>query len=142
MLSIRIPAASPEGFTAVVQVSNSGGLRKSALRALILSLAAHELGMTTRQMADHGFDVSRTEDGWTTVSEPVFGGPGRRLTFTVRPLTKREQAANLRKRGGFVDNGDGSMGFVFPEPKARPVPVKVKQQGGEPVVRMDRPRLK
>jgi hypothetical protein len=126
MLSIRIPTATAEGFTATVR--RNATVNKASLRTLILNLAADALGCTMEQMRQKGYDVSYMKDGWE-VDSAEEAGRYRTNTYRVRPLTAREQAAILRERGGFVDNGDGSMGFIMPSPRRKATPVQVRQQG-------------
>lgn len=125
-LTITIDEATPAGFTATVLTDATGGLNRASLRTLILNMAAAEMGLSMKQMRDAGFDISYMTEGWDFDMRTVAGG--RRRTFKVRPQTAAEQDAILRTRGGFVDNGDGSMGFVLPQPRGRAIPVKVKRQ--------------
>lgn len=126
-LTITIDEATPAGFTATVLTDATGGLNRASLRTLILNMAAAEMGLSMKQMRDAGFDISYMTEGWDFDMRTVAGGR-RRRTFKVRPQTAAEQDAILRTRGGFVDNGDGSMGFVLPQPRGRAIPVKVKRQ--------------
>lgn len=115
-MSITITSVTAKGFTADVLKSPEQSLNRAALRRLIIDLAANQKGTDFKGMRERGYDVARFEDGWTVEAKPVPGGR-RLLRFTVRALTAREQAAALREHGGFVDNGDGSMGFVLPQPR-------------------------
>lgn len=126
MFSISITTATAEGFTADVLVTPKAGLNRAALRRLILDLAATELGTDNAGMRERGYDTSYFRDGWDAESRAVPGGR-RLIQYDVRPLTEREQRAILRERGGFVDHGDGSMGFVLPQPRAKATPAPVQR---------------
>ena len=127
MLTINVTRATSTGFTATVTTHAAQGLNRASLRTLILNMAAVKLGKTMKELREAGYDTAYFDGGWE-VEETITEGQ-RVRTYKVRPLTAREQAAILRERGGFVDNADGSMGFVMPAPRARVQRPKVRQQG-------------
>lgn len=127
MLSIRIPNASAEGFTATVR--RNATVNKAALRTLILNMAADALGCSMKQMAEKGYDVAAMKDGWE-VETTEETGRYRLNTYTVRPLTERERAEKLHREGGTTPNADGSLSFWLPGeyPLPKSVPVKMRHQ--------------
>jgi hypothetical protein len=138
-LSITITSAAPEGITAEVLTDAESGVGRNALRGLILGMAAAERGLKPSDLIRAGYDAAFT-DGWEVQSGRVPGGR-RRLQYTARPLTTRERREKLSREGGFVDNGDGSMGFVFPQPRQR-VEVQMRQPKPRKVHKTPEPQVK
>lgn len=114
-LTLTVRAARPGKITVDATWPLNQPVNSQALRTMILNMGAMHMGVTLKSLYEAGYD-RELKVGWTVTPGPDASG---RKTYDVRPMTTAETTARLRERGGFVDNGDGSMGFIMPQPARR-----------------------
>jgi hypothetical protein len=126
-LTLTVISATPGQITVEARWPLNQPVNTQGLRTLILNMGAMHMGVTLKSLYEAGYDRSH-KTGWVITPGPAASGMKR---YTARPMTAAERGAELRERGGFVDNGDGSMGFIMPSPRAKARPLTVRQQGGK-----------
>lgn len=109
-LTLTVKSATPGKIIVEAEWPLNQVVNRRAVRTLILSLGAMHMGVTLKSLYEAGYDRDH-KVGWVVTPGPDASG---RKTYEVHPMTSMEKRDLLRERGGFVDNGDGSMSFIMP----------------------------